>query len=168
MPTNVEVITDGNITIVQFSGYTDDVSKRCSPTNGYVDMCFNKAYVIEKPDGTPLPFPVSSPIFNPVTSLWEFTISTTNFSLADSYPAVIHSSFTTPTILGTLSDNKTYPITIILEVPNPCILLNCSRNSLIINRIGYLEPSNFMIDVYLKPNLTLFDNFIDTKTKACY
>jgi len=34
----------------------------------------------------------------------------------------------------------TYPFTIILEVPDPCIKLNCSRRALVMSRIGYLEP----------------------------
>jgi len=58
----------------------------------------------------------------------------------------------------------TWPLTIILEVANPCDNLNCSRRALVMNRTGYLEPSDIIIDVSLTPNYTLFDSFNDTKT----
>lgn len=88
--------------------------------------------------------------------------------MADIYYVRLHASFDTATSLGTASDEYSHEFEITVEVVNPCLLLNCTRNQLDINRVGYTEPSNFTIDVTLTWNETIFDNYNDVKTERCY
>lgn len=90
-------------------------------------MCSVKNYVVTKPDGTALPFPVTV-AYNSITTLWELSASTTDESLINSYQAIIHASFNTASYLGTDSDNSLHEFVIYVELPNPCIHLNCNRN----------------------------------------
>jgi len=47
MPNSISVITNNTVAKSSFSDYSDDVSARCSPSTGYINMCGNKTYIIE-------------------------------------------------------------------------------------------------------------------------
>jgi len=47
MPNSISVITNFTVMISSFTDYSDDVSARCSPPTGYINMCGPKKYIIE-------------------------------------------------------------------------------------------------------------------------
>ena len=94
--------------------------------------------------------------------------STTDTSLIGDYEVLIHAAFDTATALGSVSDDKSHKFYMYVELPDPCMYLNCLRNSLITARTGYTEPKNFTVDISYQWNKTAFDRHNDTKHESCW
>ena len=96
------------------------------------------------------------------------SVSVTDQALIGEYEVQIVSSFQTPTSFGDASNESTKTFSIFIEDPNPCNNLACDRNQLIVDRVGYVEPTDFTIGVELIWGQTIYDNYNDTKHEACW
>ena len=157
--------TDDVKVITRFSEYRDTVSLRCS--NPYVESCGPKSYEIKRVDGTAMPASANMQLaFSVTDQLWEVSVQTTDETIIDSYPSQIHAFYANFTANNI--DNSEYEFEIVIENLDPCIKLECSRNSLVTIADYYTMPSDFTIDTRNNFGNTTFDGWNDTKTQECF
>lgn len=53
------------------------------------------------------------------------TASTTDEALVGDYQVMINAAFDNPTAMGSASDDTTHIFNIFVELPDPCMLMNC-------------------------------------------